>query len=159
MTSALIYSLVICAVGAALEGLFAGGGIKQRLAELRLPRYGVPFWGWVIIGGLYYVICFAVLFRLFSIPPSSPRNAAFGLIGAIMFINALWNYFFFRARNLFHAWLLGLAYSALALALFILLLGFDRTGALWLSPYLLYLFYANIWGYRIWQLNPADPAQ
>ena len=107
ITQALVYSLAFCAAGAALEGLCAGGGIKQRLAELRLPRYAVPFWGWVIIGGLYYVIAFMILYRLFSLPPSLPRNNAFALLGAIMFINALWNYFFFRTRNLFHAYLLG----------------------------------------------------
>ena len=95
----IIYSFAICALGAALEGLFAGSGIKQRLANLRLPSYAVPFWGWMVIGGLYYVICFSVLYRLFLLPSSPGRTAAFALIGAFMFINALWNYFFFRTRN------------------------------------------------------------
>src|SRR2546423_11381997 len=106
MTRAILYSLVICALGAALEGLFAGTGIKQRLASLRLPSYAVPFWGWMVIGGLYYVICFSVLCRLFLLPPSSTRTVGFALIGAFMFLNALWNYFFFRTRNLFHAYVL-----------------------------------------------------
>jgi hypothetical protein len=65
MTRAIVYSLAICVLGAALEGLFAGSGIKQRLANLRLPSYAVPFWGWMGIGGLYYLICFAILYRLF----------------------------------------------------------------------------------------------
>ena len=75
-----------------------------------------------------------------------------------MFINALWNYFFFRTRNLFHAYLLGLLYSAIAVSLFLLLLlRLDRLAAWCLLPYLLYLFcYANLWGYRIWKLNPPD---
>ncbi len=153
---AVIYSLVVCAIGAALEGLFAGGGIKQRLAELRLPRYAVPFWGWVMIGGAYYVICFAILHRLFPLPTSSPRNVAFGLLGAIMFINALWNYFFFRSRNLFHAFLLGVPYDVLAVALLVVLSRTDPSAALWFAPYIFYLFYANVWGYRVWKLNPAN---
>ena len=157
-TCAIIYSLAICALGAGLEGLFAGGGIKQRLATLRLPSYAVPFWGWMVIGGLYYVICFSVLFRLFLLPSSPGRTAAFALTGAFMFINALWNYFFFRTRNLFHAYLLGLPYSAVAISLFLLLLlRLDRVAAWCLLPYLLYLFfYANLWGYRIWKLNPPE---
>src|SRR2546423_7637971 len=108
MTRAILYSLAVCGLGAALEGIFAGSGIKQRLASLRLPSYAVPFWGWMVIGGLYYVICFSVHYRLFLLPTSPGRTAAFALIGAFMFINALWNYFFFRPRNLFHADLLGL---------------------------------------------------
>lgn len=154
MTRAILFSLAICMLGAALEGLFAGSGIKQRLATLRLPSYAVPFWGWMVIGVLYYLICFSVLYRLFLLPPSPGRTAAFALIGAFMFINALWNYFFFRTRNLFHAYLLGLPYNAIALALFFLLLRIDRTAGWCLLPYILYLFYANIWGYRIWKLNP-----
>jgi tryptophan-rich sensory protein len=149
-----IYSLAICATGAALEGLFAGQGIKQRLATLRLPSYAIPFWGWMVIGGFYYLICFAVLYRLFLLPPSVQRTAAFILIGAMMLINALWNYFFFRTRNLFHAYLLGLPYNAIAISLFLLLLlRLDRMAAWCLFPYILYLFYGNLWGYRIWKLN------
>ena len=127
-THAIIYSLVVCALGAALEGLFAGGGIK---------------------------ICFAVLYRLFLLPPAPVRSAAFTLLGAIMFINALWNYFFFRTGNLFHAYLLGFPYGAIAISLFLLLfLQVDRMAAWCLFPYVLYLFYAGILGYRLWKLNP-----
>ncbi len=157
MMRPIIYSLAICALGAALEGLFAGSGIRQRLASLRLPSYAVPFWGWMVIGGLYYVVCFSVLYRLFSLPSSPERTAAFVLVGAIMFINALWNYFFFRTRNLFHAYLLGLPYGAIAISLFfLLLLRLDRMAAWCLLPYILYLFYGNLWGYRIWKLNPRE---
>ncbi len=150
-----MYSLVICVLGAALEGFFAGSGIKQRLVNLRLPSYAIPFWGWMVIGGLYYLICFAVLYRLFLLPPAPARSVAFALLGAMMFINALWNYFFFRARNLFHAYLLGWPYGLIAFSLFIfLLLRVDRTAGWCLLPYLLYLLYASVWGYRIWKLNP-----
>src|SRR2546421_3854051 len=155
MTHMIIYSLAICALGVVLEGLFAGGGIKQRLASLRLPSYAIPFWGWMVIGGLYYVICFSILYRLFLLPPALARSAAFVLIGAMMFINALWNYFFFRARDFFHAYLLALPYAGIAVALFVLLLlELDRIAAWFLLPYLVYLFYGNFWGYRIWKLNP-----
>lgn len=113
MIRAIVGSLAICALGAALEGIFAGSGIKQRLTNLRLPSYAVPFWGWMIIGGVYYVICFTLLYRLFLLPPTPVRSAAFALLGAIIFINELWNYFFFRTGNLSHAYLLGLPYSAI----------------------------------------------
>jgi benzodiazapine receptor len=156
MTRPIVYSLAICALGAALEGLFAGRGIRERLANIRAPSFAVPFRAWIVIGGLYYLICFVVLYRLFLVPPSHVRNVAFVLLGALMFINALWNYFFFRTRNLFHAFLLGVPYSAIALSLFLVLLRIDRIAAWCLIPYLLYLFYASIWGYRIWKLNPEQ---
>jgi len=111
----------------------------------------------MVIGVLYYVICFSILYRLFLLPPSPWRSAAFALVGAILFINALWNYFFFRTRNLRHAYLLGLPYGVIAISLFLLLLlRLDRTAAWFLLPYLLYLFYGNFWGYRIWKLNSPE---
>jgi tryptophan-rich sensory protein len=151
---ALILSLIICAIGAGLEGLFAGSGVKQRLASLRLPAYAAPFWGWVVIGGLYYVICFAIWTRLFLLPDSPTRSVAFLLLAKMMFINAFWNYLFFRARHLQFAYLIGLPYCAIALVLFGILWRLDITAAWCLAPYLVYLIYGNFWGYRVWKLNP-----
>ncbi len=156
MGRAIICSLAICLLGAVVEGLFAGSGIRQRLRDLRLPSSAVPFWGWMAIGVVYYLICFTILYRLFPLPPTAARNAAFTLLGAMMIINALWNYFFFRTRNLLHAYLLGLPYSAIAVSLFLmLLLRVDALAAWCLFPYLIYLCYANLWGYRVWKLNTA----
>jgi tryptophan-rich sensory protein len=154
MTRALIYSIAVCAVSVALEGAFAGGGIKQRLARLRLPRYAPPLWGWVVIGAFYYLICFVVLYRLFSMPENIPlQRWAQAFLFAMLFINALWNYFFFRTRNLFHAYLIGFPYALIALVLFVLLLRLDRAAAFCLLPYLFYLFYAGAFGYQVWKLN------
>lgn len=159
MDLALIYALALCALSVALEGAFAGGGIKQRLAELRVPSYVPPLWGWIVVGAFYYVICFVVLFRLFSLPAAvSARQWALALIGGLMFVNAFWNYFFFRTRNLFHAFAIGLPYGALALALFGVLLNLDRLAAWSFLPYVLYLVYASRFGYLIWRLNPPSAA-
>ena len=156
MSLPFVLALGACGCSVILEGAFAGGGIKQRLAGLRVPRYVPPFWGWILIGVLYYLICFFVLHRLFSLPDTVPgRNLAVALAGGMMFINALWNYYFFRSRNLFHAWLIGLPYSLVAVILFAVLLGIDCLAAWSLSPYLIYLLYANAFGYQVWKLNPA----
>lgn len=71
-----------------------------------------------------------------------------------MLINAIWNYFFFRTRNLFHAFVIGFPYGLIALVLFLLLLRLDRTSACYLLPYLLYLIYAGTLGYDLWKRNP-----
>lgn len=154
MKTSLLYPFALCIVALALEGLCAGGGIRQRLAEVRTPRYVPPLWGWIVIGAFYYAMCFAVLYRLFLIAPDvALRNGALALVFALMLINALWNYFFFRTRNLFHAFLIGVPYTLVALGLACLLLRLDRVAAYWLAPYLLYLCYASMLGYRMWKLN------
>jgi tryptophan-rich sensory protein len=150
---------VFCLVALGLEGFCAGGDIRQRLGELRTPPHVPPLWGWILIGIFYYVMCFAVLHRLFLIASAVPlRNDALVLMASLMLINANWNYFFFRNRNLFRAFLIGLPYSGIGVLLFVVLVfRLDRIAGWFLFPYLIYLFYANLWGYRTWKLNlPAQ---
>jgi tryptophan-rich sensory protein len=155
-----LYSLGICVAGAVLEGLFAGRGVKLRLAELRLPRLAPPLWAWALIGLGYYAICFAVCYRLFTAPePTALTYASLALLGGLMFVNAFWNYVFFRMRSPYHAFLLSVPYTLLAVSLFLVLLAADRRASAILSPYLAYLLFGNFWGYRVWKLNApsSDP--
>ena len=151
--SALLYALVVCATFAALEGILAGRGVKARLAELDLPRYSPPFTMWVVIGGLFYVICFTVLYRLFRLPASGLRDTALVVLVGMMLVNALWNYVFFRARDLSLSFLVCLPYALIAVALLFLAFEIDRLAAWMVLPYVLYLGYAIAWGYGVWKRN------
>ena len=153
MSTPLIYSLVLCATSAALEGILAGRGVQARFDELRLPRYSPPLVVWFVIGGLFYVVCFTVSYRLFRLPASALRDAGIALLVCMMLMNALWNYLFFRARNLFLSFVAFLPYGLVALALFVLTTMLDRIAALLLLPYILYQGYAIAWGYRLWKRN------
>ena len=158
MSTPLLYSLVLCATSAALEGILAGRGVQARFEALRLPRYSPPLAVWFVIGGLFYVVCFTVSYRLFRLPESGSRDAAIALLVCMMLMNALWNYLFFRARNLFLSFVLCVPYSLIAVVLFVLTLELDRVAALTLSPYILYLGYAIAWGYGLWKQNPEEAA-
>ena len=57
------------------------------------------------------------------------------------------------APQLFHACLIGLPYDLVAIALLVALHGLDRLAAFALWPYVLYLFYANAFGFQVWKLN------
>jgi tryptophan-rich sensory protein len=156
MSPPLTYALVLCAISAVLEGVLAGRGVQARFADLRLPLYSPPLPVWFVIGGIFYVVCFTVLYRLFSLPGSGLRDAALALLVGMMLMNALWNYLFFRARNLFLSFVACLPYGLVAVALFVLTLRLDRLAALALSPYILYLGYAIAWGYALWKRNPDE---
>lgn len=145
----------ICALAALLEGVAAGRGVKERLALLRAPRWALSFGGWVVVGALYYVLCFAVLLRLLGQPSTALRNSALATLVALMAANAGFNFVFFRRRNLRASFLFFLPYSAIAVALFVQLLLVDRFAAAVFGPYLLYFVYATAWGYEMWRLNPA----
>ncbi|MGI8431420.1 MAG: hypothetical protein ACR2MW_03905 [Chthoniobacterales bacterium] len=57
MSSSILLALIIRLAAAALEGVLAGRGVRERLAELWMPAYSPPFCLWLVIGAFYYTIC------------------------------------------------------------------------------------------------------
>ncbi len=152
---AILISLGICVISAVLEGLFAGKNVKSFFAKLRFPSYSPPLWVWYIIGVVYYVVCFFILYRIFRHDSdASIKYAALTLLLVMMSVNAFWNYVFFRTQNLLLSFFAFAFYPFIAIALFICLLQFDKIAAWSLVPYFVYLLYAVRWGYGLWKLNP-----
>ena len=152
----LLTSLGICAASGALEGVLAGRGIKQRFAELQLPPYSPPLAVWSAIAVLYYGICGVVLYRLVAgWRDDQTHHWAIALLLTIMIINAIWNYTFFRMKNLKVSFLIGVPYAPAAIVLVWLLFQIDVIAARVFLPYLLYLIYAGWWGYKLWRINDA----
>jgi translocator protein len=155
------YSILIsvgaCIVAAALEGACAGKNVRAFYAERRFPRYSAPLWVWGIIGGLYYLIFWFVLYRLLRLDSDSAlRGAALALLLLMMAVNALTNYVIFRARNLRLSFIIGNLFPVMDMTLFLGLLRLDRVAAWALLPYLLYRVYAVWWGYSLWRLNSVN---
>lgn len=154
LLSAIFTSLGVCILAALLEGVCAGKNVKSYFAELRWPSYSAPLWVWYGIGGIYYLIFFFVTYRLLRLNSGSAlKPAVLSLILFMMVVNALWNYVFFRARNLFLAFVGASLFPILDIALFVCLFQLDRIAAWSLVPYLLYRIYALWWGYGLWKLN------
>lgn len=151
---AILISTGVCFLAAALEGACAGKNVKSFYAELCFPRYSAPLWVWGIIGAVYYVIFWFVLYRLLRLNSDTAlRYVALALISLMMVANALTNYIIFRARNLRLSFVIGNLFPVMDIALLICLLLLDRFAAWALIPYLLYRIYAIWWGYGLWKLN------
>ena len=153
-TYAILTSLAICIVSAIFEGIGAGKDVKSFFARLRQPSYAPPVWVWYIIGVVYYVVCFFLAYRILRHEGGeSAKYIALAFLLVFMSINAFWNFIFFRFRNMFSAFLVGLPYIPVAIGLFVSLRQFDRVAAFVFLPYLFYLVYATWLGYQNWQLN------
>jgi tryptophan-rich sensory protein len=136
---AILIALVICGTAAALEGVCAGKSVRSFFATLRFPRYSAPLWVWTIIGVIYYLIFFFIIYRLFRFS-SYPFwwYVALGLCVFMMVVNGLSNYVIFRARNLYLSFVIGAVFPVMDVTLFVLLMALDRSAALAMIPYLLY---------------------
>lgn len=151
---AVLITLGICILAAALEGACAGRNVKAFFATLKFPRYSAPLWVWSIIGAGYYLIFGFVVYRLLRLRTDSVLwYVAFALALFMMIVNALVNYVIFRVRDLHLSYLIGAYYPALDLTLFLLLFGLDPVAAASLIPYLIYRIYAVWWGYALWKVN------
>jgi benzodiazapine receptor len=151
---AAIIATGVCLGAAALEGACAGKNVKAYFAKLKWPRYAAPLWVWYIIGAVYYAIFFLVILRLLRLEKDSVlKTATLGLLLFMMMANALWNYVFFRARNLFVSFVSASLAPILDVTLFICLIQLDKTAAWALVPYLIYRLYAVWWGHGLWKMN------
>ena len=146
-------ALVCCLAAAYLEGVLAGPDVRKQLQQIRVPPFAPPFWGWIAIGFAYYAITFSILTRVLQLPAGTEKAVALVLLAAVLFLNAFWNLWFFRRRRLGVAFGVSLFYSGLSVCLLFLLWFADRPTALIFLPYVLYLAYANSFGYRAWKLN------
>ena len=149
-----LLAIIICIAGAALEGLLAGGGVRQRLAQLRMPPYSPPFALWLLIGAAYYGICLIVLRHLLAGPFTPSVVAALALLTLVLLSNALWSVLFFRWRDLRASFVAFIPYALVIAALVALLSWNYPVGSALFLCYCVYLVYATWWGYRLWLLNP-----
>jgi tryptophan-rich sensory protein len=148
----ILTALAVCFVGALLEGLCAGSGVKKYLGELKWPSFSPPLWAWYTIGVVYYVVVFVCLYRVLQRPATLPfRNAALTLLLLMVALNAFWNVMFFRAKDLRATFVFSLCYSVIVIACWYCLSRVDDLAAVVLGFYAIYLVYANVWAYRLWR--------
>jgi len=101
MLSPTLLGVIICVTAAILEGAIAGKGACQRLAQLRMPPYSPPFALWLVIGFLFYAMCFVILRHILTTGLVS-HSQVFALVLTIVLLlaNTLWSVLFFRWRDL-----------------------------------------------------------
>lgn len=149
-----IWSFATCAAAAALEGICAGKGVKQRFAELSFPTPSLPLWAWFLVGVGYYAIHLIVLHSLLSSHPLQPYTSlALVLAGVVLTANAAWNFLFFRRKDLRSSFFFSVPYALLATALGAVLWMAARDVAPLYFLYLAYLPYGTWWGYAVWRRN------
>ena len=156
LVNSVAIALAICTAGAVAEVLAAGTGVRERFAELCLPRHSPPLEVWVAVGILYYAVCFIVAYRLLRGSWNPVRSLPLALLLVLMTANALWNYLFFRRKALGASAAAFVPYTILALVLFVSLLGVDRVASWVFFLYVAYLSYAAWWLFALRRANTTS---
>ena len=145
---------IVITIGTVLvESVSAGAHPMQKLRALHQPRWSPPPSAWVLIGLLWYAICFIALVRLFRIEP--PPLEVVGLLIALMLANAFANVPQFRLQRLDAAFFYLFPYWVL-LGIFLgRVRKVDVTVAALFGLYAVYQVYAGFWAWRLWRLNAS----
>lgn len=122
-----------------------------------MPPYSPSFSLWILIGLIYYLICFVVLRRLLAANPFTlTACAALALLIVVLVANSLWSILFFRRRDLRASFIAFIPYAVVVAALVFSLSRIYPFGAALFTCYCIYLLYAAWWGYRVWLLNTQE---
>src|SRR5437762_7767586 len=96
-----VIATIVCLIAVVLEALVTGSDPRSRFRRLRLPSYSTAFRIWILIGLVYYVMCFVILRHLLSAADfSGVHRSALVLVIAMLGSNAAWNALFCRVSAL-----------------------------------------------------------
>lgn len=155
-SQALVLTLLFCIFFVLFEAFGASKAGKTWFEKLKQPKFSFPFWVWYIIGGLYYIICGVITYRLLSRPSEPGFVVSFVLLCFMMFINGFTNYILFKLRSLKMFYFAIYPFSAITITLFVILLYVDTVAAWVLFPYVLWLIYDVYYFHFIWKLNRQE---
>jgi tryptophan-rich sensory protein len=152
----LVAALLLCF---AVAGLGAAASVQARdfYAALARPAWAPPGWLFGPVWTALFTVMAVAVWLVWRTPVSQPRPRvlALGLFVVQLAFNSLWSWLFF-------AWHLGGAAMAEVLLLWLLIgatiVAFRRVQPLagWLLvPYLLWVSFASLLNYVLWQANPA----
>ena len=145
-------ALMLAAFCAALEAWLSGPKPFRLLASLKQPRWALPIWGWVIVGGAFYaVMTFGVATMLQA---REQGSVALVMIIAVMVTDGVWNYLLFRRRRLDLAYWYLFPYTVLVAATTVAVFTIDVLAGGLIATYLAFLAYDFAWTKALGTLNP-----
>lgn len=147
------FTLLITIFLAVYGGILSIDGMREWYPSLVKP-FNIPIWLFSAIQLIYYLICIAILYRLFSnLEQSRLKQASILLFIFMMFFAESWNYFFLGLKSVSLGFWLLLAFCLIAFINYINLRKVDKTSSIILAPYLVWLVFDIVWLYRIYQVN------
>jgi tryptophan-rich sensory protein len=154
-------SLVVCFLAAAIGSVFTMPAIPTWYATLVKPSFAPPNWlfgpAWTTLYILMAISLYIVWVE-YDKREFRRRDAikpALMAFGAQLILNAAWSFLFFGLRSPFYG-LVGIILVWLAIVwTMIKFWKISKTATWLLVPYILWVSFASILNYAVWQLNPV----
>lgn len=149
--SKLIFSIILAQSAGGIGTFFTFDAIPTWYAFLNKPVFSPPNWLFGPVWTVLYTLIGISLYLIWTNKKGSLKLFLFHL-----FLNAIWSPIFFGAKNLGLAFLVILVMD---ITLIIIIKNFykvNKIAGLILIPYLLWISFASVLNFTIWQLNPDN---
>jgi len=148
-------AVAVCLLAGTIGSIATSPAIPTWYASLQKPFFSPPNWVFAPVWTLLYILMGVSAYLVWSRGFGDKRvKPALAVFGVQLFLNVLWSILFFGMRSPFYAFaeiiFLWLA-IALAIARFY---GISKNAAYLLVPYLLWVSFASLLNFAVWQLNP-----
>ena len=149
----LIVSIVACQAAGLIGGLFTARSVKTWYLTLNKPSFNPPGWIFGPVWTLLYLMMGVSLYLIWK--QAGEQNIRFAVIVFILqlALNTLWSILFFGMHNPALAFAEIILLWIAILACIILFYPLSERASYLLLPYLLWVSFASVLNYSIWQLN------
>ena len=149
----LFFSLLITLAVGGIAGYYTASSIGTWYAGLNKPSFNPPNWIFGPVWTILYILMGIALYYVWSLPVSKSRNIALIIFFVQLALNFIWSIIFFNLHQMGWAFIdiiLLLCFIAATMFLFNQL---SKPAAWLLLPYLLWVSFALVLNFALWQLN------
>jgi tryptophan-rich sensory protein len=149
---ALLKTIGLCLLSIVLEAASATKDGKAWFESLKQPRSSFPFSVWYLVGGLYYLICGVIAYRIFH-SAHTVFSPPIILLALMMLVNGLTNFVLFKLKSLrLFYWSL-YPFLLLLIGLMATLFPADKISFYLAGLYFLWLCYDLYYFHALWKTN------
>jgi translocator protein len=149
----LIISLALTLLVGFGASFAAADAVNSWYSDLQKPFFTPPSWVFAPIWTILYILMGISFYRVWKLTETSKRNIALFVFVLQLLFNGIWSFIFFKL----HA--IGLAFADIfilwvtIIVTMYLFTSLSRLAAWLLYPYLLWVSFAALLNFSIWQLN------
>ena len=147
-------AIVLCLAAGAIGSIFTTPAINSWYAQLIKPQFNPPNWIFGPVWTTLFILMGVALYLIWQKGLTKKENKlAFWIFVVHLFFNTLWSILFFGLKNPGLAFLEIIFLWLMIIYLIFLFCNIDKRAAYLLFPYFLWVSFAALLNYNIWQLN------
>ncbi len=143
----------ICLAAGFIGSYFTQSSVTSWYLVLNKPSFNPPSWIFAPVWTTLYILMGISIYIISTLPPQEDRKNAMIIFFTQLCLNILWSYSFFYLRSPLMAFINIIALWIMILLMIVRFYKLSTTAA-WLQiPYLLWVSFASLLNFYIWQLN------